>query len=170
MTQAPRFQARAIGSFKQRPGCPEWVQQALSAKRLQKLASGECYHPSDERYAIARIEVVRIRPQNRKGEPVQGLIEDQWKVFPCEGSRAGCRVEFDDPDFTRDTVYYVRAIEEETPAVNGGNLRPTFDEQGRMVDVTPCYADYRTEEGDECLSMVGQRAWSSPIYVDYAGS
>ena len=170
MIQAPKFRVRAVGSFKQRPGCPEWVQQALSAKRLEKLGSGECYHPADERYAIDRIEVVRIRPQVRKDEPVNNLIEDQWKVFTCERNRAGCAVEFDDPDFTRDTVYYVRAIEEETPTVNGGNLRPTFDEKGKMIDVMPCYGDYRTEERDECLSMVGHRAWSSPIYVHYAGS
>jgi hypothetical protein len=170
MTQAPKFRVRAVGSFKQRPGCPEWVTQALSTKRLEKLASGECYHPSDERYAIDRIEVVRIRPQNHKDEPVNDLIEDQWKVFPCERNRVGCSVEFDDPDFTRDTVYYVRAIEEETLTVNGGNLRPTFDEKGKLIDVTPCYGDYRTEEHDECWSMVGHRAWSSPIYVNHAGS
>lgn len=170
MQQAPRFRVRAAGSFKQRPGCPEWIKQALAAKRLQKLASGECYHPSDERYDIDRIEVVRIRPQNRAGEPVDSLIEDNWKVFTCERKRVGCSVEFSDPDFSRDTVYYVRAIEEDTPTVNGKNLRTTFDENGNALDVRPCYGDYRTEETDECLSLVGQRAWSSPIYVDYASN
>ncbi|HXG18217.1 MAG TPA: DUF3604 domain-containing protein [Methylomirabilota bacterium] len=169
MKQAPKFRVHAAGSFKQRPGCPDWVKQALSAKHLQKLASGECYNPSDERYYIDRIEVVRIRPQNRPDEPVQELIEDQWKVFTCERNQAGCRVEFSDPDFTRDTVYYVRAIQEDTPTVNGKNLRTTFDEKGNALDVTPCYSDYRTEETDNCLGMVGHRAWSSPIYVDYAG-
>jgi hypothetical protein len=96
------------------------------------------------------------------------LIEDNWKVFPCDRAQAGCSAEFDDPDFSRDTVYYVRAIEEETPTVNGKNLRTTFDEKGNALDVTPCYGDYRTEEKDDCLGMVGHRAWSSPIYVDYA--
>jgi hypothetical protein len=168
MKQAPKFRVHAAGSFKQLPGCPGWVKQALSAKHLQKLASGECYNPSDERYYIDRIEVVRIRPQNRPDEPVKELIEDQWKVFKCERNRAGCSVEFSDPDFARDTVYYVRAIEEDTPTVNGKNLRTTFDEKGNALDVTPCYSDYRTEETDNCLGMVGHRAWSSPIYVDYA--
>jgi hypothetical protein len=168
MSQAPKFRVRAVGSFKQKPGCPEWVKQALAAKRLAKLASGECYNPSDERYTIERLEVVRIRPQNAPNEPVDNLIEDDWKVFTCDRAQAGCSAEFDDPDFSRDTVYYVRAIEEETPTVNGKNLRTTFDEKGNALDVTPCYGDYRTEEKDDCLGMVGHRAWSSPIYVDYA--
>jgi len=170
MKQAPQFRVRAVGSFQQRPGCPDWVKKALSEKRLQKLASGECYNPADERYSIDRIEIVRIRPQNSPGESVDTLIEDNWKVFQCERNRAGCSIEFDDPDFSRDTVYYARAIEEETPTVNGKNLRATFDEKGNAIDVTPCYGDYRTEEKDDCLGMVGHRAWSSPIYVDYAGS
>ena len=72
-----------------------------------------------------------------------------------------------DPDFSRDTVYYVRAIEEDTPTINGRNLRTTFDQNGRAVDLTPCYGDFETETEAQCLSLVGQRAWSSPIYVDY---
>lgn len=170
LQHAPKFRVRAVGSFKQRPGCPDWVTQALSAKRLHKLGSGECYHPSDERYVIDRIEVIRIRPQNSPAESVDTLIEDQWQVFRCEPKQAGCSVEFADPDFARDSVYYVRAIEEETPTVNGNNLRTTFDENGNAIDVSPCYGDFKTEESDQCLGMVGQRAWSSPIYVDYAGS
>lgn len=168
MSQTPKFRVRAVGSFKQKPGCPDWVKEALAAKRLAKLASGECYNPSDERYAIDRIEVVRIRPQNAPTESVDNLIEDNWKIFTCDRAQAGCSAEFDDPDFSRDTVYYVRAIEEETPTVNGKNLRTTFDEKGNAIAVTPCYGDYRTEERDDCLGMANQRAWSSPIYVDYA--
>lgn len=163
LVQPPKFRVRAVGSFRQLPGCPEWVKQTLSAKCLEKLSSGECYHPSDERYVIDRIEVVRIRPQIRPDEPVKDLIEDPWKVFRCERNPAGCTVEFDDPDFTRDTVYYVRAIEEETPTVNGGNLRPTFDARGNVIDVTPCYGDYRTEENDE-WSCAG---WASCLVIAY---
>jgi hypothetical protein len=111
---------------------------------------------------------VRIRPQLRKGEPVKDLIEDKWQVFKCAPNPAGCSAEFSDPDFSRDSVYYVRAIEEDTPAINGKNLRTTFDENGNAIDVTPCYGDFRTEITDQCLALVGQRAWSSPIYVDYA--
>jgi len=167
MGRAPRFRVRAVGSFQQRPGCPDWVTQALSRRRLDKLGSNECYHPSDERYVIDRIEVVRIRPQNSPDEALDGLIEDAWQVFRCEPSQAGCQVEFSDPDFSRDTVYYVRAIEEDTPTINGRNLRTTFDRDGRAVDITPCYGDFKTRTADQCLSLVGQRAWSSPIYVDY---
>ena len=169
MTTVPEFRVRAVGSLKQRPGCPAWVTKALATKRLQKLGSGECYNPSEERYDIDRIEVVRIRPQNSPGEAVDKLIEDNWKVIQCERNRAGCSATFSDPDFTRDTVYDVRAIEEETPTVNGQNLRSTVDENGTVLAVTPCYGDYRTEESDQCFGMVGHRAWSSPIYVDYAG-
>jgi hypothetical protein len=168
MKQVPKFRVRAVGSFKQKPGCPQWVTKALVARRLTKLASGECYNPSDERYAIDRLEIVRIRPQNAANEPVDKLIEDNWKVVKCDRTQAGCSAEFDDPDFSRDTVYYVRAIEEDSPTVNAQNLRTTFDEKGNAIAVTPCYGDYRTEEKDDCLAMVGHRAWSSPIYVDYA--
>jgi hypothetical protein len=77
-------------------------------------------------------------------------------------------VEFEDPDFAagaREAVYYVRAIQEPTPAVNAGGLRCTLDENGRCVDVDPCYGDYRTAFDDDCLAMNEERAWSSPIRV-----
>jgi hypothetical protein len=97
------------------------------------------------------------------------LIEDAWRVFPCEPSEAGCAVEFEDPEFgdsDRDFIYYVRAIQEPSPAVNGGNLRTRYDRQGNPISVNPCYGDMRTLEEDDCLEMVEERAWSSPIYID----
>ena len=72
------------------------------------------------------------------------------------------RVEFDDPWFAsadREVVYYVRAIQEPTPAVNAGGLRCEGDE------CDPCYGDYRVPFDDDCLSMTEERAWSSPIYL-----
>merc|ERR1711994_507808 len=63
MDEAPIFQVRAVGSFEQKPGCPPDARQALSDARLERLCRGECYHPSDRRRPISRIEVVRIRPQ-----------------------------------------------------------------------------------------------------------
>jgi hypothetical protein len=89
--------------------------------------------------------------------------------FECPGSPEGCVVRFDDPEFTtsgRDAVYYARALQEPTPAINGANLRTVFDAEGRAASVSPCYADERTSADDDCLADTAERAWSSPIYVD----
>ena len=165
---APHFRVRAVGSFKQKPGCPDWSAQALGPERLERLCRGECYNPSDQRLRITRLEVVRIRPQTEKGESVDRLIEDPWRRLDCPGDPAGCVAEFDDPEFVvggRDAIYYVRAIQEPTPAVNGGGLRCDRDAEGRCVQVHPCYGDYRTPADDDCLQAVEERAWSSPVYV-----
>jgi hypothetical protein len=165
----PRFRARAAGSFKQLPGCPDYAVNALSKERLDRLCDTECYNPSDERHLITRIEVVRIRPQKTPGEPVAPLIEDPWRRFECPKDPAGCTIEFDDPDYTvadRDVVYYVRAIQEPIPAVNSGALRCEYDAAGNCVKVNPCFGDYRTPYEDDCLSENEERAWSSPIYVN----
>ena len=169
LAQPPRFEVRAVGAFKQKPGCPDYSTSALSPERRNWLCKGECYNPAEERKQITRIEVVRIRPQTRPGEPLAPLIEDKWRTFSCAPSETGCAVEFEDPDFVvsgRPAVYYVRAIEEPSPAINGGNLRCTYDESGKCIDVHPCHGDYRTSSTDDCLSPIEERAWSSPIYVD----
>jgi hypothetical protein len=169
MGEPPRFEVRAVGAFEQRPGCPESSTQALSEERLDRLCWGECYNPSDVRHPIAAIEIVRIRPQRTPGEEVAKLVEDPWRRFPCEPDPAGCVVRFDDPEFAiaaRDSVYYARAVQEATPAINGATLQAEFDAAGRAVDVTPCHASYRTDASDDCLAPVQERAWSSPIYVD----
>ena len=98
------------------------------------------------------------------------MIEDPWKVLPCEPASAGCSVEFEDPEFPRqqrEMIYYVRAIQEPSPAVNAGGLRCEYNERGECVAVNPCYGDFRTDFGDDCLSPNEERAWSSPIYIDY---
>jgi len=166
--EAPRFRVRAVGSFEQKPGCGEAATSALNPERLEYLCRGECYNPGDKRRLITRIEIVRIRPQVRPGEPVAELIEDPWKRFDCAPDPSGCVAEFDDPSYVggaRLAVYYARAVQEPTPAVNAGGLRCKYDDAGNCVDVNPCYGDFRTPFDDDCLSENEERAWSSPIYI-----
>ena len=80
--------------------------------------------------------------RSARTSPLRGLIDDPWQKLACEPSPSGCVVQFEDPDFAaagRDTVYYVRAIEEPSPAVNAGELRCRTDESGRCIEVHPCY-------------------------------
>jgi hypothetical protein len=166
LAETPRFRVRAVGSFEQVPGCPRASLEALGPERLERLCRGECYQPSDRRRRIERIEVVRIRPQQTQGEPVEDLIEDPWRVLECTGDPAGCEVFFEDDEFTRDSVYYVRALEEPSLAINGANVRASFDAAGNAVSVDPCHGNYRTPADDDCLAEVNERAWSSPIFID----
>jgi hypothetical protein len=165
---APRFEVRAVGSLKQKPGCPRESVDGLSPERLERLCRGECYHPGDERHAITAIEIVRIRPQAWAGEPVDDLIEDPWLRLPCDADPVGCTAVFGDPDYPasgRDVLYYARAIQEPTPAINGATLRTEFDGDGDAIRTRPCYGDYRTPFEDDCLAPVAERAWSSPIFL-----
>ena len=103
-------------------------------------------------------------------QAVAPLIEDAWQVFECKPDQRGCRVEFEDPHYTetaRDTVYYVRAVQESGDRINAGNLRCEIDASGACVAVNPCYGDFRTDRQDNCLSEAESKAWSSPIFVDF---
>jgi hypothetical protein len=166
----PIFQVRAVGSFEQQPGCPDAAREALGAADLERICKGECYHPGAQRRRIARLEVVRIRPQIRPGEPVSSLIEDPWRSFACEPRAEGCVATFEDPEFAagaRDAVYYARAVEEPAAKVNGAQLRCERDAEGRCTSVDLCGEP--GEEQDDCLGPYEPRAWSSPIFVDHAG-
>ena len=168
MSEAPIFQVKAVGSYEQKPGCPPDSRQALGDARLERLCQGECYHPTDQRRQIERIEVVRIRPQQGPGQAVAPLVEDPWKVLPCSGNPAGCQVAFadhDHPGSGRDALYYVRAIEAASPTVDADPLGCTRDASGRCVSVDPCFG---RPADDECLADAAHRAWSSPIFVDQA--
>jgi hypothetical protein len=158
----PKFRVRAAGAFEQLPGCPESAETALGSELVERLCAGECYNPSDRRRRITRIEVVRIARQMSEDEDVADLIEDPWLTIPCPDDEEVCQVEFDDPWFAsadRELVYYVRAIQEPTLAVNAQNLRC----EGETC--RPCYGDYRVSFDDDCLSRTEERAWSSPIYL-----
>ena len=170
MNEAPRFEVRAVGAFEQLPGCPDYAVNNLGPERLDALCRGECYNPSDVRKTINRVEVVRILPQTDPGENVRDLIEDPWKVLPCAPDRDGCTVTFSDEDYAtlgRDAVYYVRAIEEPSLTVNADNLRCEYDDKGNCIKVNMCYGGRQTPDDDDCLAISEERAWSSPIFVDW---
>ena len=161
-TGVPKFQVRAAGSFEQKPGCAPDVIEALGETRIERICAGECYNPGDRRRRIGRIEVIRIQRQQSEDEPVSTLIEDPWKTIPCPEGPELCVAEFEDPSYSelgRDVLYYVRALQEPTPTVNGGGLRCT----GGQCE--PCYGNFRTPAGDDCLVDSEERAWSSPIFL-----
>ena len=165
--ESPEFTVRAVGSFKQKPGCPDFASAGLDAERLQHLCSGECDNPSDERNLITRIEVVKIRPQASAGEPVEGLIQDRFLVHQCPPNAGGCSFTFTDPAYAlegRDAIYYVRAIEEARPMINAEPVQCVRDESGACVQAKLCFGDYRSGASD-CTAPAEPRAWSSPIYL-----
>jgi hypothetical protein len=169
----PRFEVRAVGAFVQKPGCPQDVIRTLSPQRVASLCVGECYHPSDRRHRIDAIEVVRIRPRRTADEDLGLLIEDPWKRIACPGNAEGCQLQFEDPEFTgsgRDAIYYVRALQEPTLALNGATLRTRFDAAGAPISVRTCGAHATESPGDDCVAEAQERAWSSPIYLDYGGA
>ncbi|NOT39431.1 MAG: DUF3604 domain-containing protein [Alphaproteobacteria bacterium] len=170
---APTFEVRAIGAFKQKPGCPDFAKAGLEESRLAKLCGGECDNPSDERAKITRIEVVKIRPQAKAGEDIASLIQDRFVVHQCEARTDGsCSFTFSDPSYAadkRDALYYVKAIQEAEPMINADPLKCERDASGKCVKVNLCYGDYRSGPSD-CTAPAEPRAWSSPIYVDYAES
>ena len=166
----PEFEVNALGAFEQKDGCPADSHRALSQDRLERLCGAQCYFPGDRRKRIDRIEVVKIQPQVNEFEEVGSLIEDPWRVLPCEDQGNGCTVRFSDPEYRsagRDALYYVRALQAASPTVNGENLRCEYDEAGQCISVSPCSVNDATAFDDDCLADVEERAWSSPIFVDY---
>ncbi len=163
MIESPTFKVKAAGSFIQKQGCPSDSINNLSSRRLDYLCSGECYHPSDERHGIQKIEVIKITPQEYFGEPVVDLIHDTWKTFDCSNKQF-CEVTFTDQDFSRDSVYYVRAIQEPTLAINGTQIQVNLNQNKNITNI--CKGSYKTDLNDDCLFPASERAWSSPIYVN----
>ena len=158
-----------MGTFNQKPGCHDNKLGNLSSEKIKTLCKNECYNPSEVRNVITRIEVIKITPQNSNNEDIDNLIQDVWKVFKCKPSQDGCKIRFSDKDFQkngRDSVYYVRAIEEPSLRVNGDNLRCDYDENGNCIKVNICHGSYLTDKRDDCVTPSEERAWSSPIYVN----
>ena len=162
----PIFRVKAIGAQIQKPGCGLNTNAKVS-EVISQLCKGECFNPSDLRKIITTIEIVRIRPQSYSGEPIDPLIEDPWKTFDCEPSQEGCVVEFEDEQFlgsNREIVYYARAIQEPSQAINGSGFSCDMDENGSCSSVNLC-GDVKGQEEGDCLGELKERAWSSPIFV-----
>jgi len=168
MHAAPIFRVRAVGSFEQQPGCPASAFDALGDGGVERVCGSECYHPSDRRRPITRIEIVRIQPQERPGEPVAPLIQDPWQVHSCDPDPAGCSVVFSDADYQRDhrdAVYYVRAFEAPQQTINADGLRCQTGVDGSCSEIDICGLD--GDASAECLGLAEPMAWSSPIFVDW---
>ena len=168
-SQAGTFKVKAVGSFKQKPGCPDYAVNALGADRIADICAGECYNPSDTRHLIERIEIVRIRPQTSPEENVGDLIDDPYLVHQCKPNQDGCEFEFTDEAFAnggRDALYYARAIQEPRPTINAEPIQCTRDEEGTCIEAKICYGDWRSGDSD-CTTMKDVRAWSSPIYLNW---
>ena len=166
--QSPVFTVKVAGSLKQKPGCPDYSNNGLTKERLERICNSECYNPSNERRLITRIEVVKILPQQYENEPVEGLVDDVWKTFPCNST--SCQISFEDEQFSigqRDAVYYVRAIEEPALKLAADPLGCEFDENGKCIKTEICRVGVHENRGD-CLAPAENRAWSSPIYVNYS--
>ena len=170
ISQKPQFEVKAIGSFKQKPGCPEYVHTAMSAEEISRLCLNECYNPSNERNKIDRIEIVKITPTTEL-DSISNNIQDPWKVFTCNDKGEGCSANFFDDEYVlnnKSSLYYARAIQKPTNIVGGDPLRCELNEAGECIKIRPCYSsgpDF--DPNDDCLAPVGERAWSSPIFLTH---
>ncbi len=167
----PEFEVKAMGSFVQKPGCPEDAYIALGEERVDELCFNECYNPSDDRKFIHRIEVIKVLPQEYVDQPIEGRILDPWYTHYCDPNELGCSFKFTDEDFSidqKDVSYYVRAIEVPTPQINVKGGVCEFDADGNCIKFKLCTQDWRHPRDIETCSEIDEhRAWSSPIYLDY---
>ena len=170
MSKNPQFEVRAIGSFKQKPGCPDYVYNAMDPDEISRLCLNECYNPGNERHKIDRIEIVKVTPTTQL-DLLSENIQDPWKVFLCEDKGEGCSVFFSDDEYAlnnENSLYYVRAIQEETDTVGGDPLRCELNEAGECIKIRPCYSSgSKFDPKDDCLAPLGERAWSSPIFLTH---
>lgn len=180
-TDEPQFWVKAIGAPVEVWDCPDSDPTGAVGYDdfYTDVCRDSCYaeHPTD-RMKIIRLEVVRVRRQDDPSTDIDiaSLIDDPWLEIPCGEDEAGlveCEAAFEDEDFDtlgRDAVYYVRAIQEASVAINGDPSECVRDEDtGRCLSSNYCdlHADYSGMDVDEnpCLAEINERAWSSPIYL-----
>ena len=164
---APVFRVRAIGAPKQKPGCPKYVHRTKSQAFIDKVCFGECYFPTDQRYRIVKIDLVKVQPRRTPDEPLEKLIHDPLDTYVCESGLEECVATFRDPDFItegRAAAYYVRVYQEPTPQFNAGNLRCMAGASGPCETIRPCEEGFDNGE-DTCMTAAPEMAWSSPIFV-----
>ena len=104
-------------------------------------------------------------------DSISNNIQDPWKVFTCNDKGEGCSANFFDDEYVlnnKSSLYYARAIQEPTNIVGGDPLRCELNESGDCIKIRPCYSsgpDF--DPNDDCLAPVGERAWSSPIFLTH---
>lgn len=164
--ESASFVARVRGAPEQDPGCAADVAAAAPAGFIDNICFGECYNPSGRRLGIERVELVRLLPRLSADEETADLIADPLEVYSCAGGTT-CTARFVDEDWPaldRPALYYVRVVQEETPQLNPDGYRCEWDSDGHCHSVTLCEGGYRGE-GDDCLDLGNEQAWSSPIML-----
>ena len=97
MNADPEFEARAVGAFVQKPGCPDFQRNGCLTR-----ARGGWGNPPPQRVFQPHLAAsahhahrggADYYPQHKPSEAVGGLIEDPWRILKCApGMNAGCRV------------------------------------------------------------------------------
>jgi len=140
---------------------------ALPADMVPAFA-GWLLDPADDPTIDASVAAGRSMRADRILEVALDLPAAERPAYvlrECEGDGELCEVTFEDPELigsARDALYYVRAIQEPTEAVNADNLRC-----GEDGECEPCWAGYRLPYDEDCLAEHEERAWSSPIWLRF---
>jgi hypothetical protein len=135
-SQNPTFFLKANGAFQEDGTCrydehPE-IQAAMSLPQFEDICFSQCYEPMDQRTAIARIEVVKVRQpltieesrmEDFKWSPENpdGLIMDPYATF--EFHQGQVEWTWTDEAFEREAkgrsvAYYFRVIQDPTEGYN----------------------------------------------------
>jgi hypothetical protein len=171
-TVNPTFYLKLQGALVEDGTCrydeePE-IRQAMSRAEFADVCFNQCYHPSDRRTPIARIEVVKVRQPlsaaearmaDLKWSPAnpQGLIMDPYATIELhqpQGDWTWTDKDFAQEKHGRSVAYYFRVIQEPTP---GYNCRPT----ARLTRGKSC--DNRTPNPDEVSKKANPQDGSAPV-------